>query len=147
MADIALGPLRDALRRVVDPCSIATGVPVDLLDMGLVKDLRLDGGTAHVELIVTSPLCTQIGLIAERVREVLAEVDGVGSVEVTVDARAPWWPGMMAAPARERLRAVRPLPVLPTATPRKPAAGACLWRFSRWGDPADLGRCRRGALQ
>ena len=40
MADIdgsPLDPLRDALRRVVDPCSIATGVPVDLLDMGLVK--------------------------------------------------------------------------------------------------------------
>lgn len=112
MADInasPLDPLRDALRRVVDPCSIATGVPVDLLDMGLVKGLRLDGGTAHVELLVTSPLCTQIGLIVDRVREVLAEVDGVGSVEVTVDARAEWWPGMMAASARQRLRAVRPL--------------------------------------
>jgi metal-sulfur cluster biosynthetic enzyme len=112
MADIdgsPLDPLRDALRRVVDPCSIATGVPVDLLDMGLVKDLRLDGGTAHVELLVTSPLCTQIGLIIERVQEVLEDVDGVGSVEVTVDARAQWWPGMMSASARERLRAVRPL--------------------------------------
>lgn len=125
VADItgsSLDPLRAALRRVVDPCSIATGVPVDLLDMGLVKDLRLDDGAAHVELIVTSPLCTQIGLIADRVREVLAEVDGVGSVEVTVDARAQWWPGMMAASARQRLRAVRPLPVVPTAargvTPR-----------------------------
>jgi hypothetical protein len=42
-----LDPLRDALRRVVDPCSIAAGVPVDLLDTGgLVKGLRLDGGTA-----------------------------------------------------------------------------------------------------
>jgi metal-sulfur cluster biosynthetic enzyme len=113
MADLAgdsLGPLRDALRRVVDPCSIATGVPVDLLDMGLVSDLRQDGGTAYVELIVTSPLCTQIGLIAERVREVLAEVDGVSSVEVSVDPRAEWWPGMMAGSARERLRAVRPPP-------------------------------------
>ena len=105
-----LGPLRDALRRVVDPCSIATGVPVDLLDMGLVSDLRLDDGTAYVELIVTSPLCTQIGLIAEWIREVLAEVDGVSAIEVTVDARAQWWPGMMAASARERLRAVRPRP-------------------------------------
>jgi metal-sulfur cluster biosynthetic enzyme len=99
---------------------IATGVPVDVLDMGLVKDLRLDGSTARVELIVTSPLCTQIGLIAERVREVLAEVDGVGSVEVTVDARAQWWLGMMAASARQRLRAVRLLPVVPTATPQPP---------------------------
>src|SRR5260370_32903840 len=108
MADISespLGPVRDALRRIVDPCSIATGVPVDLLDMGLVKDLRLDGGTAHVELIVTSPLCTQIGLIVDRVREVLAEMDGVGSVEVTVDARAEWWPGMIAESPRHGRRA------------------------------------------
>jgi metal-sulfur cluster biosynthetic enzyme len=37
---------------------------------------------------VTSPLCTAIGLIIERVQEVLEDVDGVGSVEVTVDARA-----------------------------------------------------------
>jgi metal-sulfur cluster biosynthetic enzyme len=113
MADITgspLRPLREALRRVVDPCSIATGVPVDVLDMGLVSDLRLEGGTAYVELIVTSPLCTQIGLIIERVQDVLKDVDGVGSVEVSVDARAQWWPGMMAASARERLRAVRPLP-------------------------------------
>jgi len=113
MADIAgspLGPLRDALRRIVDPCSIATGVPVDLLDMGLVKDVRLDGGAAYVELVVTSPLCTQIGLIVDRVQEVLTEVDGIGSVEVTVDARTEWWPGMMASSARERLRAVRPPP-------------------------------------
>ena len=112
MADITRSPLRrlrEALRRVVDPCSIATGVPVDLLDMGLVKDLRLDGGTAYVELLVTSPLCTLICLIVNRVREVLAEVDGVGSVEVIVDARAEWWPGTMAAAARQRLRVVRSL--------------------------------------
>jgi metal-sulfur cluster biosynthetic enzyme len=57
-----------------------------------------------VELIVTSPLCTQIGLIAERIRRGPAEVDGVSAAEVTVDARAQWWPGMMAASARERLR-------------------------------------------
>jgi metal-sulfur cluster biosynthetic enzyme len=59
--------------------------------------LRLDDCTASMELIVTSPLCTLICLIVDRVREVLAEVDGVGSVEVIVDARAPWWPGMTAA--------------------------------------------------
>ena len=109
MSEIRLDPLRAALRRVVDPCSIATGVPIDLLDMGLVKDLRLEGGVARVELLVTSPLCMQIGLITGQIKDVLAGVDGVDSVEVTVDARAEWWPDMMAAPARERLRARRPL--------------------------------------
>jgi metal-sulfur cluster biosynthetic enzyme len=104
-----LRPLRAALRRVVDPCSIATGVPVDVLDMGLVKELRFSDGVAHVELMVTSPACMQIGLIKGRVEEVLAEVGGVEQVEVSVDARAEWWPGMMAESARSRLRSVRPL--------------------------------------
>jgi metal-sulfur cluster biosynthetic enzyme len=71
--------------------------------------LRLDDCTAYMELIVTSRLCTLICLIVDRVREVLAEVDGVDSVEVIVDARAAWWPGMTAASARQQLRAVRPL--------------------------------------
>ncbi len=117
MSETGLDPLRVALRRVVDPCSIATGVPIDLLDMGLVKDLRLEGGTARVELMVTSPLCTQIGLITGQIKDVLAGLDGVDAVEVTVDARAEWWPDMMAASARERLRALRPLPVAPPSAP------------------------------
>jgi metal-sulfur cluster biosynthetic enzyme len=70
--------------------------------------LGLDDCTAYMELIVTSP-CAPCCLIVDRVREVLAEVDGVGSVEVIVDARAPWWPGMTAVSARQRLRVVRPL--------------------------------------
>ncbi len=111
--EAGLDPLRTALRRVVDPCSIATGVPIDLLDMGLVKDLRLEAGIARVELMVTSPLCTQIGLITGQIKDVLAGVDGVDAVEVTVDARAEWWPDMMAASARQRLRAVAALPVVP----------------------------------
>ena len=110
----SLDPLRAALRRVVDPCSIATGVPIDLLDMGLVKDIQLAGGIARVELMVTSPLCTQVALITERVKDVLADVDGVHTVEVTVDARAEWWPDMMAESARRRLRTARPLPVVAT---------------------------------
>jgi metal-sulfur cluster biosynthetic enzyme len=81
--------------------------------MGLVKDLRLEAGIARVELMVTSPLCTQIGLIAGQIKDVLAGVDGVDAVEVTVDARAEWWPDMMAAAARQRLREVRPLPTRP----------------------------------
>lgn len=116
-SETSLDPLRAALRRVVDPCSIATGVPIDLLDMGLVKSIQLEDGTARVELMVTSPLCTQIGLITGRVKEVLAGLEGIDAVEVRVDARAEWWPGMMAESARERLRAVRPLPIEPVSVP------------------------------
>jgi metal-sulfur cluster biosynthetic enzyme len=104
--------VRQALRAVVDPCSIATGVPIDLLDMGLVKRVDIDGGIATVELIVTSPMCTQIGLIRRRIDEVVGGLPGIEQVVIEVDARAEWWPQMMAPDAQARLRAVRPLPVV-----------------------------------
>jgi metal-sulfur cluster biosynthetic enzyme len=110
--------VRLALRAVVDPCSIATGVPIDLLDMGLVKRVEVAAGVATVELRVTSPMCTQIGLIRERIDEVIGGLRGIEQVVIEVDARAEWWPEMMAPDARARLRAVRPLPVVPVPSRR-----------------------------
>jgi metal-sulfur cluster biosynthetic enzyme len=98
--------VRAALDRVVDPCSIATGVPISLPDMGLVKDVRAEGDEVVVQLRLTSPFCFQIGLILERIEELTC---GVGTVRVEVDHGDEWLPDMMAAHARRRLRAVRPL--------------------------------------
>jgi metal-sulfur cluster biosynthetic enzyme len=99
-----------ALGRVVDPCSIATGVPVTLPDMGLVKDVRLDQqGTVVVELRLTSPFCFQIGLMLQRIQEVTSGLQGVATVHVEVDHGDEWLPEMMAPAARRRLRRIRPL--------------------------------------
>jgi metal-sulfur cluster biosynthetic enzyme len=104
--------VRDALQQVVDPCSIATGVPISLVDMGLVKSVELQGSTAAVELIVTSPLCTQIGIITTQIEKVVGRLAGVAEVSVTVDTRTEWWPELMTAEAHERLRRIRPLPMV-----------------------------------
>ena len=48
-----------SLREIVDPCSAATGVPVSIVDMGLVRHVEIDGDEVRVELRLTSPLCHQ----------------------------------------------------------------------------------------
>lgn len=111
-ADLGTGltdAVRDALHRVVDPCSIATGVPVSIVDMGLVLEVAVDGPTAHVQLCVTAPICLQITNILAKVEEMVAEVPGIETVNCTVDAAYEWMPSMMAQSARRDLRSARPV--------------------------------------
>lgn len=98
-----------ALDRVVDPCSIATGVPITLADMGLVEDVAVTGGRAHIRLRVTSPFCMHIGNIHERILDVVGEVPGVDAVDLDIDDGMTWLPSMMAPESQRRLRAIRPL--------------------------------------
>ncbi|WPB89360.1 metal-sulfur cluster assembly factor [Streptomyces malaysiensis] len=103
--------VRAALRDVVDPCAIATGVPIDIVGMGLVRGVTADGGTVTVTLQLTSPFCMQIGLMSDRIREVVGLLPGVNGVEVDVDHTAEWMPEDMESDARAALRRVRPLPL------------------------------------
>lgn len=99
-----------ALDRVVDPCSIATGVPITVRDMGLVERITDTDGDVTVHLRVTSPFCMQIANLRERIAEVTDGLVGVRSVTVAVDDGTAWLPQMMSPNARSRLRRVRPLP-------------------------------------
>lgn len=108
-AEQTVAAVRDALRRVVDPCSIATGVPIAIEDMGLVKGIRVSGADVVVELRVTSPFCMQIGNLRSRIDEVTRGLHGVACVSVEVDDGNDWLPSMMRADVQSRLRRVRPL--------------------------------------
>jgi|GEM_PF-2596543 len=99
--------LWEALRKVVDPCSIATGVPINIVDMGLVTDVSLDDGHATVTLILTSPVCMQVSNICEQIDLKLTALPTVDSTEVVVDRSDIWDPGMMDEGARSLLRGLR----------------------------------------
>lgn len=98
-----------ALEQVVDPCSIATGAPITIREMGLVKMVRTTDGSVFVALRLTSPFCLQVGNIVERVEQVIGSVRGVKGVQIEVDPRDEWMPGLMSSAARDRLRRLRPV--------------------------------------
>lgn len=111
---------RAAARRVVDPCSVGKGVPIDLEQMGMVKDVRFEDEQVVVELRLTHPICWQQGNIVEELERVTAEIaDGVRT-RVEIDHLAEWWPDMMAARARERLAARRPHALRDLPAPARP---------------------------
>lgn len=101
--------VRDALARIVDPCSIATGVPLTLLEMGMVEDIAIEDGRVTVTLVLTSPVCWQAGNIIQAVVTSVCGVPGVASVACTVNHTAEWLPEQMEPGARRRLRAARPV--------------------------------------
>jgi metal-sulfur cluster biosynthetic enzyme len=79
------------MRTVVDPCSVQTGLAIDIVDMGLVTDIRQDAeGGVTISVRATNPMCTLIASIMQSVEESVAAVHGVRQVEVRLDPRMDW---------------------------------------------------------
>jgi metal-sulfur cluster biosynthetic enzyme len=89
--------IRAVLGRIHDPCSIAAGRPVSVLDMGLVRGWVLDDGVLTVTFCVTFAGCTMAPHFAQAAAEDLARLPGVERVETVIDTNFVWTPEMMQA--------------------------------------------------
>ena len=69
--------LRDALSDVLDP-----EYPVSLVDLGLIRGLRMDGATAHVAVVFCNLGCPCTELIRDDIEERLVRLEGVGDVVI-----------------------------------------------------------------
>ncbi|MFF0222879.1 metal-sulfur cluster assembly factor [Streptomyces sp. NPDC004629] len=100
--------VQDVLNTIIDPCSINAGAPAGLVDMGLVRDVRVDDdpeGGCHVSVAVgvTEPTCVLLGSFANETRERLSALDGVSSVDVKVLGDLQWSEDDLSPRYRERL--------------------------------------------
>jgi metal-sulfur cluster biosynthetic enzyme len=90
--------IRAALSTVFDPCSVAAGRPLSILDMGLVPGWELDGTTLRVRFAVTNGLCTMAPHFVEAARAALMALPGIDAVESSIDASFNWSPELIDAP-------------------------------------------------
>jgi metal-sulfur cluster biosynthetic enzyme len=101
--------VRDCLRQVKDPCSVATGHPLHLEEMGLVKSVEADadGGRVVVNLRLTSPTCVMVGYFVTEIQQLVGQaLPEMEDVEVRFDHGFDWTPDMMSEEVR-RERASR----------------------------------------
>jgi len=89
--------IRSALCAVHDPCSVASNIPLNVLDMGLVRDWSVDDGHVTVTLILTSVACFHAVAIVEAIETSLLGIEGVASVDVSIDHERLWQPSDMTA--------------------------------------------------
>ncbi|MCX5754819.1 MAG: metal-sulfur cluster assembly factor [Gemmatimonadetes bacterium] len=76
-----------ALRRVKDP-----DVNLNIVDMGLIYDVRIDGNDVVVDMSLTTPACPSGPEIMKDAEDQLKTLDGVGKVEINLVWSPPWGP-------------------------------------------------------
>ena len=91
--------LREVLRDVIDP-----ELGYNIVDLGLVYDIGIEGGVVDVAMTMTTPGCPAQDYIVGGVEHRLAEVAGVTGVFVTVVRSPAWSPRRMSPEAKAHFR-------------------------------------------
>jgi metal-sulfur cluster biosynthetic enzyme len=80
--------VREALRQVVDP-----EIGMDVLMLGLIRELDLQPDKAHVVMILTTPFCPYGPQLMEQTRRTVQEAAGVPTtIELSMEM---WDPSLM----------------------------------------------------
>jgi len=90
--------VREALKTVIDP-----ELHINIVDLGLVYDVREEGGIVEVEMTLTTPGCPLAGVIDTKIREAVMKVSGVKEVTLELIWDPPWTQDMMSEEAKAEL--------------------------------------------
>lgn len=90
VADIAA--VRARLGRVTEPCSIAMRRPVNIVQMGLVDDIEIDGDRARITLCLTDTACVHFAGMQQAIADALADLPGIATVQVVQATDKLWDP-------------------------------------------------------
>lgn len=90
--------LRSTLKGVIDP-----EVGVNIVDLGLVRQINLGEGSADLVITMTSPACPLSGYISDEITRAITAVDPALKVNITIESDPPWSRDQMSDAAREAL--------------------------------------------
>ena len=91
--------VREALRDVLDP-----ELGINVVDLGLVYEVRVRDGDVSVAMTMTTPACPLGETLSEQAEAAIRQkVPVVKSVTVDLVWDPPWRPSMMSDVAKERL--------------------------------------------
>ena len=89
----------EALKDVVDP-----ELGINVVDLGLVYGVNLDGGTATLDMTLTSAACPLTDVIEDQAHSALEGL--VQGVKINWVWLPPWGPAKITADGRDPLRAL-----------------------------------------
>ncbi|NIP29738.1 MAG: DUF59 domain-containing protein [Candidatus Dadabacteria bacterium] len=78
-------------------------IPIDIVNLGLVYDVKIDGNILNIDMTMTSPGCPAAGQIVSEAKYLLEEIDGVSEVNIEIVWDPPWDPSKMSEAAKESL--------------------------------------------
>jgi ATP-binding protein involved in chromosome partitioning len=84
MSQITEEAVLDALRQIIDP-----DLRKDIVTLGFIKDLAIDGGNVSFRIVLTTPACPVKEQMEADGISVVEALEGVETVKVTMDAEVP----------------------------------------------------------
>ncbi len=98
--EASAGPIREALKLVIDP-----ELGYNIVDLGLVYDVAVQGaGDALITMTTTTRGCPATDYLRMGARDAAFSVDGIDSVEIILTYDPPWTPKMMSPEAKAHFR-------------------------------------------
>jgi metal-sulfur cluster biosynthetic enzyme len=88
----------ETLRQVVDP-----EIDCNIVDLGLIYAIRIDGGKVNVQMTLTTQGCPMHESIAWGVKNALLNLEAVEEANVEIVWDPPWHPAMMTEKGRTRV--------------------------------------------
>ena len=85
----------EALSNVIDP-----ELGLDFIELGLVYDVAIDGGTVNITFTLTTPACPIGPQVSEQMKEFVGELEGVEEVVPSMVFTPPWTPDKMSEDAK-----------------------------------------------
>jgi|SRR5436190_17827723 len=98
VASVTEQEIWDQLRQCYDP-----EIPLNIVDLGLVYDVVMDGSKVDVRMTLTSPGCHLGGQIAGDVQSKLLSLEEVEEANVQLVWDPPWHQSMISAEGRKKL--------------------------------------------
>ncbi len=89
-----------ALKDVLDP-----ELPISIVDMGLVYDVRVQGRTAELDITFTATACPCVDFILTDIRTRLLQEPSIDDVRINIVWDPPWTNERLSPEGRELLRA------------------------------------------
>lgn len=74
----------DSLRQITDP-----DLHKDIVTLGFIRDLKIDGGNVSFRIVLTTPACPVKAEMESAAKSIVSGLPGVTSVAVTMDAEVP----------------------------------------------------------
>ena len=96
--EITEAQIYEAMRTVYDP-----EIPVSVVDLGLIYDVKIIDDWVGVKMTLTAPGCGMGGAIANEIRARLLQIPGVHEADVRLVWEPQWNPSMMSAEAKKKL--------------------------------------------
>lgn len=96
-------PFEDELWDVIDEIP-DPHIPVSLVEMGMIYDVRATDGDVYVEMTYPCMGCPAYEMIQNDIESCLLVMDGVDEVEIDVVWDPVWSKDMLTEPVREKMR-------------------------------------------